>query len=223
MIETANKPRIDRRAINAARTRIAILEAAVEMAEERPLVDVRVEEIADRAGVSRMTFFNHFQQKDALWFFFGWTWWLRGTVALEQNPIRGFEAIRRTFADVAESDKGRRRFFLEFISFLSRVTELEPLRTAMKVTPQECVLLHPDVPGVEELQVLSTDRQFRRHLEEAVEDGELPPSACHENLILDLGGVLYGGILMAHLAKQDELLPIYERQLDHLLAFNQPI
>jgi len=217
MSEGANGPRVDRRAINAARTRLAILEAAVEMAEERPLVDVHVEEIADRAGVSRMTFFNHFQQKDALWFFFAWTWWLRSAVALAQNPIRGLAAIRHTFADVAESEKGRRRFFLEFISFVSRTSELEPLRSAMKVTSQERVLLHPDVPGVEELQILTTDQQFRRHLGEA----ELPPGANHEDLMNDLGGILYGGILMTHLAKEDDLLPIYDRQLDHLLTFNQ--
>jgi AcrR family transcriptional regulator len=221
MARTAQQPRVDRRAINAARTRIAILEAAMEMAEECPLNDVHVEEIADRAGVSRMTFFNHFGQKDALWFFFAWTWWLRGTVALAQDPIRGLAAIRRTFADVAESHGGRRRFFLEFVSFVARMTDLEPLRSAMKVTPQERRLLHPGVSDVEELRILTTAQQFRQHLEEAVEDGELESGANYDNLIVDLGGILYGGILMSHMASQDELMPIYERQLGHLLRFNQ--
>ena len=38
---------MSRRAINAARTRIAILEAAQQMANERHLVDIHVEEIAE--------------------------------------------------------------------------------------------------------------------------------------------------------------------------------
>ena len=78
-----------------------------------------------------------------------------------------------------------------------------------------------DVPGVEGLRILTTNQQFRRHLEEAVEDGELPPGTCHDDLLLDLGGVMYGGILMAHLTKNDELKPIYERQLDQLVAYSQ--
>lgn len=49
-----------RRALNKARTRQAMVDAARELARERGLEDVTAEDIADRAGVSRRTFFNYF-------------------------------------------------------------------------------------------------------------------------------------------------------------------
>lgn len=49
-----------KRAANKARTRDALVAAAREVAGERGLEHVTAEEIADRAGVSRRTFFNYF-------------------------------------------------------------------------------------------------------------------------------------------------------------------
>ena len=218
MTEPVASPRIDRRRLNAARTRIAILETAMEMAGERSLGDVQVNEIVERAGVSRMTFFNHFGEKDGLWFFYAWTWWLRSAVALARRPVRGLAGIRQIFADVAAAGRGERRFLLEFISFITRVSDLEPLRSETRVTAEERVLLHPDVPDVLVLPILTTVQQFRRHLEEAVADGELPTGISQADLIVDLGAAMYGGILMAHLTRREELLPIFERQLDQVFG-----
>lgn len=49
-----------RRELNKARTRQALVDAARELARERGLDDVTAEDIAERAGVSRRTFFNYF-------------------------------------------------------------------------------------------------------------------------------------------------------------------
>lgn len=49
-----------KRELNKARTRRALIDAAQALAQERGLENVRAEEIADRAGVSRRTFFNYF-------------------------------------------------------------------------------------------------------------------------------------------------------------------
>lgn len=46
--------------MNRARTQQALIEATRELTASHGLVDVTVEDIADRAGVSRRTFFNYF-------------------------------------------------------------------------------------------------------------------------------------------------------------------
>ncbi len=61
MSETAG-----RREVNKARTRQAMVDAARELARERGLEDVTAEDIADRAGVSRRTFFNYFAGIEAV-------------------------------------------------------------------------------------------------------------------------------------------------------------
>ena len=49
-----------RRELNKARTHQALIDAARELGQEHGLGNVTAEDIADRAGVSRRTFFNYF-------------------------------------------------------------------------------------------------------------------------------------------------------------------
>lgn len=55
-----------RRERNKARTRQALIDAARALAGERGLDSVTADEIADRAGVSRRTFFNYFPSIEAV-------------------------------------------------------------------------------------------------------------------------------------------------------------
>jgi AcrR family transcriptional regulator len=57
-------PPIDRRARNRARTRRALIDAAIERFAEEGFDAVRVEHIADAAGVSPRTFFRYFPTKE---------------------------------------------------------------------------------------------------------------------------------------------------------------
>ncbi|RPF29097.1 TetR/AcrR family transcriptional regulator [Georgenia muralis] len=54
------EPAAGRRELNKARTRQALLDAVKELSRERGVDRVTVDDIADRAGVSRRTFFNYF-------------------------------------------------------------------------------------------------------------------------------------------------------------------
>lgn len=53
----------DLRARRSEETRVAVTDAAIGLALERRSTAVTVEEIAERAGISRRTFFNHFTCK----------------------------------------------------------------------------------------------------------------------------------------------------------------
>lgn len=55
-----------RRARGRLRARAAILEAAMELFEERGLYTTRVEDITERADVAKGAFYSHFETKDAL-------------------------------------------------------------------------------------------------------------------------------------------------------------
>lgn len=54
---------MDRRSI---RTRKALRDAMVGLATERPYEEIRVQDILDRAGVGRTTFYSHFRDKEDL-------------------------------------------------------------------------------------------------------------------------------------------------------------
>lgn len=57
---------LSRRELNKVRTREAIIEAVRSLAHEHPLTEVTADQIAERAGVSRRTFFNYFTGVDAV-------------------------------------------------------------------------------------------------------------------------------------------------------------
>lgn len=59
-----NAPRVDGRERRKLATRTALRTATLDLALERGLGDVRIEEIAERAGVSARTFFNYFETKE---------------------------------------------------------------------------------------------------------------------------------------------------------------
>ena len=57
------KPQMDRR---ARRTRDALGDALVELMHERPFRSIKVQDVLDRAGVGRSTFYAHYRDKDDL-------------------------------------------------------------------------------------------------------------------------------------------------------------
>jgi len=59
------KPKMDRR---ERRTRDALGDALIELMHQRPFKSIKVQDVLDRAGVSRATFYAHYRDKDDLFF-----------------------------------------------------------------------------------------------------------------------------------------------------------
>jgi AcrR family transcriptional regulator len=59
------KPKLDRR---TARTRDRLGDALIELIQEKPFDSVTVQDVLDRAGVGRSTFYVHYKDKDDLFF-----------------------------------------------------------------------------------------------------------------------------------------------------------
>jgi TetR/AcrR family transcriptional regulator, cholesterol catabolism regulator len=78
-----------RRERRAAETRERIFRAAIELFAERGLANVTVEQITERADVGKGTFFNYFQNKEAVLTYFGGVQVARLEHALEKEEIRG--------------------------------------------------------------------------------------------------------------------------------------
>lgn len=63
-MEATSEPRLNGRERNKLATRRALRAAALELGLERGWAQLRIEDIADRAGVSTRTFFNYFDTKE---------------------------------------------------------------------------------------------------------------------------------------------------------------
>ena len=91
------------RAVSAARSREAILDAALELFSEQGYDQTSTEEVAERAGVSPRTFFRYFPTKESVVFYRDFGLMRRFEAELrEQPPTRSdFDAICATFVSLS--------------------------------------------------------------------------------------------------------------------------
>jgi AcrR family transcriptional regulator len=200
----------------AARTRIGILDAAMELAGQGPPEAVPVDAICDRVGISTVTFFNYFPRRETLTLFFAWTRWLAATVELRASPLKGAAAIRRTFRRAAELFAERPGFTLGFVGFVTRMGSVRDELPRFEPTSAEKRMLHPDVEGIEDLEILRLDRQWVRHIQEAVAVGELPSATEPGQMVMVLGSILYGMPVMAVVGRLEAVDGLYDLALDRL-------
>jgi len=96
------KSKIDRRAL---RTRDVLGDALVELMQQRPFHSIKVQDVLDRAGVSRSTFYTHYRDKDDLFLSDVEDFWEMLSSMLDR---RGEESqrvapVRELFAHVADA------------------------------------------------------------------------------------------------------------------------
>lgn len=103
----------------AAQTRIALAQALDQRLDEHPLHEVSVDQIAADAGVSRMTFFNHFSTKEDAVIFTVASLVYRACARADHDGLIGRAALERLFAEyaadvAANPERARRRLSAMF-------------------------------------------------------------------------------------------------------------
>jgi AcrR family transcriptional regulator len=96
------KPKVDRR---ARRTRDALGDALVELMHQRPFRRITVQDVLDRAGVGRSTFYTHYRDKDDLFLSDVEDFWEMVSSMLERTgeDSNRVAPVRELFTHVAEA------------------------------------------------------------------------------------------------------------------------
>ncbi|HEY4678588.1 MAG TPA: TetR/AcrR family transcriptional regulator [Candidatus Angelobacter sp.] len=96
------KKKMDRRAL---RTRDALGDALVELMHERPFRRITVQDVLDRAGVGRSTFYTHYRDKDDLFLSDVEDFWEMVSSMLERSDedSKRVAPVRELFSHVAEA------------------------------------------------------------------------------------------------------------------------
>lgn len=95
------KPRTDRRTL---RTRDALGDALVELMHERPFKSITVQDVLDRAGVGRSTFYTHYRDKDDLFISDVEDFWEMMSSMLERSGESSMRVapVRELFSHIAD-------------------------------------------------------------------------------------------------------------------------
>ncbi len=195
-----------------ARTKLALLEAAVTRLKTRAFEAISVKELCDEAMVSEATFFNYFPKKSDLLVYFVQMWSIDVAwhAAKATNGAGGTEAIEAIFARTAERARNRPRVMNEIIAFLARHRDELVFRP---VSLAERIMAFPDRDALGDLPDDAFDSLLEPNISLAVARGELPPLTSPEQTRVVLETIFFGVPLALGIARADEVDRMYKQML----------
>lgn len=200
-----------------AQTKRALLQAALDRLEERPLDQLSVRELCAAAQVSEATFFNYFHSKTDLLHYFGQLWALEATWQLgpASEHEGGLAAIHNLFDLAARHMQEHPGVWGEIIALQAR-TRGRP--TLPPLTRAECQLAFPKREGIGELPAKGLEALLMPRLEHAVRAGELPPNTLLPTTLVALLAIFFGVPLSLRASNPKAIGHHYRQELAILWA-----
>jgi AcrR family transcriptional regulator len=213
----ATTPRYSLRERKFARTRLALAEIVTHHLENAPLEALSVKALCERAQISEATFFNYFQKKEAILLYLDKLWtlelnWYGLQVAGQQKGLSVIEALFRYAAIQIQKKPG---LMGEVIAYQAR----ERTRAALPdITPAERFMAFRDLGGIENIGEESLESVFRNALQQAIDQGELPPNTVVAAAMIGLASIFYGVPLAIQHSNPAAIGAMYRQQLALLWA-----
>jgi len=101
---------------------VAILDAVLQLLEDRPFHEIGVEEICERANVSKMTFFRYFGSKEEVLDYFTMRWCFQRSVEIQEGKFHGQAGIRHVFQSASEIP-GALKILVALIQYYAKLNE----------------------------------------------------------------------------------------------------
>jgi AcrR family transcriptional regulator len=167
-------PRPGLRERKAAELKIRLVDLLTEELREKGFHEVSVEDLSDKALISKVTFYRYFPTKDALLWFHDSVWTYRVKAECLLKGLEGVEALRFLFRDMARELDRNVNLFAYFFGISSLLIEGEE---RVELTDAEKLVLHPDGSTLGLEINYSLGHFFRTHVERARRRGRSAPTS----------------------------------------------
>lgn len=200
-----------------ARTRLTLAEIVTNHLENSPLEALSVKALCERAQISEATFFNYFPKKETIVAYLDRLWtlelnWYGLQAGAQQKGLSVIEALFRYAAIQIQKKPG---LMGEIIAYHAR----ERTRAALPdITPAERFLAFRDLAGIEDIGEESLESVFRKALQQAIDQGELPPNTVPAAAMIGLASIFYGVPLAIQQANPAAIGSMFRQQLALLWA-----
>jgi AcrR family transcriptional regulator len=211
----AATPQLGLREKKFAKTKLALLQAALERLREKPLADITVKELCEAAEVSEATFFNYFPKKDDLLHYFTKIWVIEVSLHAREavGEDAGLKFIERIFDYTGQQLAENPRIMLEVIGYMALGPRPSPCRSSCGgLTVAECVQAFPGV-CTESISDVQLEAAFKPGLLRAIELGELPRNLDVDAALLALISTFFGVPLWLCGDHPEKVRAAYARQL----------
>lgn len=204
-----------------AQTHLAILDAVIELLDEKPLDKITIDEICDVVEISKGTFFQYFPQKTDVLVYYGLLWNLEAMwiVTKSKEVTPGLEAIKFVFDELCKKIENHPKLWREIIV----VRALQPEKFSQmgntdepQVSEAERAIRFPAYKGIDSIPEGNFRQLFFLNLNAAVEKGELADDTDLETVFMALACIFYGVPLMTFEKDHIHLQTYFDNQLDLL-------
>ncbi|OOB78756.1 MAG: TetR family transcriptional regulator [Epulopiscium sp. Nele67-Bin001] len=199
------------RKINFVKTRTTILKAVSYLLKEKNFADITVDEICQRAQISRGTFFNYFSTKEHVFHYYLRIFTVKIALRIEQwDDEMTFENKVKQIYDWFNEQEEYSKFVDSYISFLLNVGENQ---NEMKLTDAEFVYFFKDIKEEDytKYNALTIQKIFEDIAQTAKNKGEIKLEVEQEELGNLLSGVLVASYLTDHLQADKNHLAIFSK------------
>ncbi len=198
------------RKINFVKTRTTILNAVSYLLKEKNFAEITVDEICQRAQISRGTFFNYFSTKDHVFHYYLRIFTIKISLkAQELKSDLSFEEKIKAFYEWLTDDSQYTKFIDSYIAFLLNVGEV---KNEMKLTDAEFVYFFQNISEDEytAYNELTLQQIFAGVCETAKVNNEIKVSDTSEELGNLLVGIFVASYVTNHIAPKINHLDIFD-------------
>ncbi|MEO1050687.1 MAG: TetR/AcrR family transcriptional regulator [Bacteroidota bacterium] len=209
MIET-----IGLREQKSAKTKLDILEETIQITLQKPFKELHVEEVCERVGISKVTFFKYFPQKEDLLMYYLRVWCFKRAVELDREPKEGLEGLYFLFDKMSEELEHNKRLML---GVLAQLASQDRPQRPMPVKHEERMMLCPGLSKDDKVEILSIDQMLEKFVLEAILNKEITKT-CNTKELSDLFmTMLFGTALNVHMQRLSPMKLVFRKNLGILI------
>lgn len=198
----------------AARLKVQVLDHTLKLTGKKPFEDLYVEDLCAKVKISKVTFFKYFPQKEDLLLYYFRVWCLGRAVELTSKPKEGLQGVYYLSDKMSEACDNHPGIMLSLLGYLADVKRnLKPF----PVKAEEKSILYPDVPGVQNLEILSLDQMLEKFVLEAIFKKEITKSSSTRDITNLLLTTLLGSIVTSHINQITTLRFYFRKNMDMIL------
>lgn len=217
------KPALSLRDLKFAKTRANILNTFLKLVKMKDYEEISVDELCEKAEVSRSTFFNYFPSKEHLFTYYGWCFCAEIFVQLkemENKNVSCLEKIKYIFNLTIEEDNQHEHQFSLFVSHIVR-RHIDIIKE-MQYTRADFLYKYPDkenyIDNSKIIQIPTIGGFFLRLLEEGVSKGEFKSDTDIKRVMLHLLSIYFSPPIVCKFTNYEcDLEHIYGLLLDDIL------
>jgi AcrR family transcriptional regulator len=195
----------------AARLKLTVLDQTLKLIGKKSFDDLFVDEICEKAKISKVTLFKYFPQKEDILLYFFRLWCLRRAVELHEKPKEGVQGILFLFDKLSEDCENHPGIILSLFAYLA------DLRRAPKPFPvkaEEKKLIYPNLPEVASIDIQSVDQMFEKFALETIFKKEVTRTTSTRDVTNILTTIFYGSVLTAHINQMNNLKFFFRRNVE---------